>query len=1168
MVAGPAGPAVFISYAGEDRDWARWIAVELEKAGLTTVYQAADFPAGSDFVHEMHEAATVAEHTVAVLSPDYLTSVHGAAEWRAAYVRDPSGARRTLILVRVRPCSPAGLLSSRVYVDLVGLDEAAARAALLAAVDRKAARPSQASFPGRPEVRFPGTTPRPGRLGWSGHRYATAYRKRMLSRTRIPSAAPSLPTVGSAVPDLDAVFVDVSLVPRPQHDVRGGLLDDAPATVTDRHSIWHFLGRREPQALVLLGAPGSGKSTLLRHVVRRIAGRSPLAHRRWLPILVELRSHAAAVVTDPAVNLPELVAQLPANLGVPEPPGWWDTQLRRGRCVVLLDGLDEVTGFDARRTVIEWIRRQLEYYPDNHVVLSSRPYGYDRLRLDELRTLQVRPFTRDQVATFVEAWYRVTDRPVGASRRAARARAAAGAADMLTRLMATPALHDLMVNPLLLTMIANVHRYGGTLPKSRQKLYDQLFQVILSPRDERDPEQAREHAAAVRERLAALAYRFMTAGTVVLARNTLTASLAAGTEAAAALQQATANGILVELDNEQLSFAHLTFQEYLAAEHIRRNGLVDVLIDGVDSAWWREVILLWAAAQSTDEIIRACLDSERITALSLAFECADLDQAVDPQLRERLRATVDAAFQPGAGPERRRIVAGIEALRYLRRTVPTESGSRLCAGPVPSRLYWLFVQDGHPAPDRPCHPDTTPARGMWGRDALDFVRWINRITAECGDPDTTYRLPTKTELTALAAGTDGAAEALRAGSPLVWADGGIFELPVLWTLPGRRSPAIVTGVELRTGLTGESADPGLMLDLLSLGIRSRAVLLASTVGTLAQRLGARRDALTVRAARPYTGRRVALDGSKPAARDRQREYFEAVPSPNPFSDDAEAAQQVYAAVEDVRAAVLELAAVINSDRDIGAAAAISDVRNAVHGDYGLAALHERCVRLGEAAERLAHSSVISHHGRVVRDENVAAVKTEATEIVQRMSRFTNSFRQVATVGNRRWHGCARTIGEQGSLLADPADAQRLLAAAVGDPLARVWRETVARRPAEHAKAFAVFVRALAATAGLSDEYRVEAAPELLGDPARPTGAVPGRPRLPVPLVELLRERTQDVLSRHKVSRTSLTEMRMAALMLAAADPADRNHLRIAAATIVVERRWAGSAQETIYLASM
>jgi tetratricopeptide (TPR) repeat protein len=151
----------FISYTQVNRSWAEWIAVQLEQAGYTTLLQAWDFRPGGDFLHQMQQATSTAGRTIAVLSPAYFGSAFGEAEWRAAFVKDPTGEAGLLVPVRVQECAPPGLLASRVYIDLVDIDEATAKQRLLAGVDQSGARPTSAPFPGaaRRAKRFPGQGP-------------------------------------------------------------------------------------------------------------------------------------------------------------------------------------------------------------------------------------------------------------------------------------------------------------------------------------------------------------------------------------------------------------------------------------------------------------------------------------------------------------------------------------------------------------------------------------------------------------------------------------------------------------------------------------------------------------------------------------------------------------------------------------------------------------------------------------------------------------------------------------------------------------------------------------------------------------------------------------------------------------------------------------------------
>jgi hypothetical protein len=141
----------FVSYTSADRAWAEWISWQLEAEGYTVVVQAWDFTAGRDWVHEMQHATTTAQRAVVVLSPAYLQSAHGEAEWRPFYAEDPSGERSLLLSVRVREVDTPGLLKTRTYVDLVDRDAKSARAALLAAARGTRGKPAEEpEFPGAP----------------------------------------------------------------------------------------------------------------------------------------------------------------------------------------------------------------------------------------------------------------------------------------------------------------------------------------------------------------------------------------------------------------------------------------------------------------------------------------------------------------------------------------------------------------------------------------------------------------------------------------------------------------------------------------------------------------------------------------------------------------------------------------------------------------------------------------------------------------------------------------------------------------------------------------------------------------------------------------------------------------------------------------------------------
>jgi hypothetical protein len=160
----------FISFTGADRPWATWLMAELEAAGYHTVSQLRDFVAGGNFMADMRQAAANAQRTLGVLSPSALQSGFVQQEWDQRLAQDPRGRGRALVLVRVEECRPEELLGPVLYIDLVGLDEAAARQRLREEV--AAAIAGQRSLG---PITFPGTATAAAGVGRV--RFPTAYPK-------------------------------------------------------------------------------------------------------------------------------------------------------------------------------------------------------------------------------------------------------------------------------------------------------------------------------------------------------------------------------------------------------------------------------------------------------------------------------------------------------------------------------------------------------------------------------------------------------------------------------------------------------------------------------------------------------------------------------------------------------------------------------------------------------------------------------------------------------------------------------------------------------------------------------------------------------------------------------------------------------------------------------
>jgi TIR domain-containing protein/NB-ARC domain-containing protein/tetratricopeptide repeat protein len=165
----PEGKDFFISYTAADKKWAEWIAWILEEAGYTTLIQAWDFRAASNFVLNMQAGATDTTRTIAVITPDYFQSTFTEPEWAVAFAADPTSESGKLVPIRVVDFKPPGYFSTINYINLFGSDAEAATETLLKHIESivkgKRLKPAvKPAFPGAPasvtrsaRPPFPGT---------------------------------------------------------------------------------------------------------------------------------------------------------------------------------------------------------------------------------------------------------------------------------------------------------------------------------------------------------------------------------------------------------------------------------------------------------------------------------------------------------------------------------------------------------------------------------------------------------------------------------------------------------------------------------------------------------------------------------------------------------------------------------------------------------------------------------------------------------------------------------------------------------------------------------------------------------------------------------------------------------------------------------------------------
>ncbi|MEV6753252.1 NACHT domain-containing protein [Streptomyces sp. NPDC051214] len=420
--------------------------------------------------------------------------------------------------------------------------------------------------------------------------------------------------------------------------------------------------------VIVCGDPGAGKSMYLRRAVlawaesrgAHAAGPRREARRERVPVLLELHELKPDAldpgVLDPIALLAQHLAS-PAGRNVPE--RWILRQLLAGRVTFYLDGLDEVPAAE-RRDLVHWIRDVARKYPKAGMIVTCRTAVYPAYRdhLKEVvdRSLAIQEFTDLHIHQFLRGW-RWPERT---------------APDSVDRLLKAlgevPRLMSLARNPLLLTAIAYLYSYvypdtDRELPRTRAEFYQQVSDAFVDDRGrqgEFDSELKRAVLCSAglraQDALADSADRRSVeqgvgrefSGGVLMewVAGALERQHETPDKARRVIDEiCVRSGLLSKLENGRYyQFAHLSLQEYLAAEALADDWTALLARYDADPARWRETVRLWCGVTRRD--CSPMIRDLRARDVLLAFQCLAEARRVDGDLIQEM--VLDAGDRLGS----------------------------------------------------------------------------------------------------------------------------------------------------------------------------------------------------------------------------------------------------------------------------------------------------------------------------------------------------------------------------------------------------------------------------------------------------------------------------------------------------------------------------------------
>jgi hypothetical protein len=414
---------------------------------------------------------------------------------------------------------------------------------------------------------------------------------------------------------------------------------------------------QEHSRIVILGVPGCGKTSLLQFVAlafardrpgdtklrQRRRWRSQLGYSGWrTPLFVPLSAAAPLVFQDGGkLSFLEIVMRTlsPELQGHKGSATYFMEQLDKGKCVVLLDGLDEVAKDDEFQATARALQGFITRYGSNQFIVTSRDTsrvaGWRDGAGSDFRAFYVDDLTASQIDKFIGLWCEAVERSAvsgplqdesEADRRMRQRRTEERAAALRAALRDNPSIRSLAKNPMLLSIVALVQRSPRqALRSDRVTLYAQCTALLLEQWDVQkglrvdDTRLTLQQKETVMRRLAIMLHvgdigeqgggRQASRSEVEKVIASVLQDLRPINNEEAAVAEASVllnllierSGLLVERQRGVLTFAHHTFQEYFSALFLARDEPEknrDFLLapERLLADWWREVVLLYVGA--------------------------------------------------------------------------------------------------------------------------------------------------------------------------------------------------------------------------------------------------------------------------------------------------------------------------------------------------------------------------------------------------------------------------------------------------------------------------------------------------------------------------------------------------------------------------------------------
>lgn len=344
---------------------------------------------------------------------------------------------------------------------------------------------------------------------------------------------------------------------------------------------------------IIIGDPGAGKSTLLRYLTLDILSNKPQLENisqkygKTLPVWLPFAFITKHLSQNDSLSISEILNLWFNGYGKPHLFDIAKEALVDERLFLVIDGIDEWSSISSAQQAIARIETIRELY-DCKVLYSSRPYGFRMLKdfFTNLNILNLAGFSNIQQKNFVEKWYNKWASLQSDTHDENFSKSLTD--NFIKELEQSGDLKKLAEIPLLLSILIIQKMQDSVLPKNKLEALKEITQYLIK----KHPVKRITDAGIVQEKINDIDFKDIFCELAIYIQTESNDGVILKSEAQKIIMQylvsyagydklrakvrsqelielgANNYGIIIEKSNDEISFGHKQFQEFLAAQYL------------------------------------------------------------------------------------------------------------------------------------------------------------------------------------------------------------------------------------------------------------------------------------------------------------------------------------------------------------------------------------------------------------------------------------------------------------------------------------------------------------------------------------------------------------------------------------------------------------------------